>query len=41
LGLTIARQLVEAHGGTLTASAVAGGGARFTIALPVTAPATP
>ena len=31
LGLTIARQLVEAHGGTLTATNVPGGGARFTV----------
>ena len=35
LGLTIARQLVEAHGGTLTAADVATGGARFTITLPL------
>jgi len=34
LGLTIARQLVEAHGGTISASNRAGAGARFTIALP-------
>jgi len=33
LGLTIARQLVEAHGGTLTAANVPSGGARFTVRL--------
>ena len=36
LGLTIARQLVEAHGGTLTAANVPSGGARFTVRLPRT-----
>jgi two-component system sensor histidine kinase BaeS len=34
LGLTIARQLVEAHGGTLTATNTAQGGASFTVVLP-------
>lgn len=34
LGLAIARSLVEAHGGQIAAENVAGGGARFTIALP-------
>ena len=34
LGLTIARQLVEAHGGTITAANRSEGGARFTITLP-------
>ena len=34
LGLTIARQLVEAHGGSLTAANVPGGGARFTVRVP-------
>jgi two-component system sensor histidine kinase KdpD len=35
LGLSIARGLVEAHGGSLTAENRDGGGARFTIKLPV------
>jgi two-component system sensor histidine kinase BaeS len=34
LGLTIARQLVEAHGGTLTATNQPGAGARFTVTVP-------
>jgi len=34
LGLTIARQLVDAHGGTITAGRARAGGARFTIRLP-------
>ncbi|MFV0307795.1 MAG: sensor histidine kinase [Desertimonas sp.] len=35
LGLTIARQLVTAHGGTISAENGPAGGARFTIRLPV------
>jgi two-component system sensor histidine kinase KdpD len=38
LGLAIARQLVELHGGTLTAHNRAGGGAVFTIRLPLGEP---
>ena len=34
LGLAIARQLVDAHGGTITATSEPGVGTRFTIALP-------
>jgi two-component system sensor histidine kinase BaeS len=34
LGLTIARQLVERHGGTIIAANAPTGGARFTVALP-------
>ena len=42
LGLAIVRQAAEAHGGTVTASAAAGGGALLTLRLPVvpTRPAT-
>lgn len=38
LGLAIARSLVEAHGGRITAANVPGGGALFTIALPLSTP---
>jgi signal transduction histidine kinase len=34
LGLTIARRLVEAHGGSLTADSIAGSGTTFVLALP-------
>jgi signal transduction histidine kinase len=37
LGLTIARQIAIAHGGRLTASNRAGGGARFTLVIPLRA----
>ena len=38
LGLSIARQLIEAHGGKIEAQNREGGGARFTIRLPLGAP---
>jgi two-component system sensor histidine kinase KdpD len=38
LGLWIARQLVEAHGGQITAQNREGGGARFSIRLPIGEP---
>jgi two-component system sensor histidine kinase KdpD len=38
LGLAIARQLVEAHGGQLVAQNREGGGARFSICLPIGEP---
>jgi two-component system sensor histidine kinase HydH len=34
LGLAVARQIIEAHGGTIAAGERAGGGARFTLRLP-------
>jgi two-component system sensor histidine kinase HydH len=37
LGLAVARQIVEAHGGRIEVSDRPGGGARFTLALPVQA----
>jgi signal transduction histidine kinase len=39
LGLTIAKSLVEAHGGRIGVESVLGEGARFTVSLPVDAPA--
>jgi signal transduction histidine kinase len=41
LGLAIVREIVHRHGGTVTVDAAAGGGARFEIRLPWTAPAGP
>lgn len=38
LGLAIARRIVEAHGGSITASSIAGKGATFTIRLPLDIP---
>ena len=36
LGLTIARQLVETHGGTIRVDSQSGEGARFSFTLPLT-----
>lgn len=41
LGLTIARDLVEAMGGTITVESEIGGGSRFTVHLPVAPAASP
>jgi hypothetical protein len=38
LGLYVVRQITEAHGGQVTAENSAGGGARFTVRLPLDAP---
>ena len=35
LGLTIAKQLVEAHGGSIYVDSAVGGGSRFTFELPL------
>jgi signal transduction histidine kinase len=37
LGLTIARRIIEAHGGTLTVDSTAGRGTRFRMAIPISA----
>jgi signal transduction histidine kinase len=41
LGLAIARSLVEAHGGRITAENASGGGAQFTISLPLSTTPNP
>ena len=40
LGLSLCQGLVESHGGTLTLDDAPGGGARFTIVLPIVVPAS-
>ncbi|TMA79750.1 MAG: hypothetical protein E6J72_10395, partial [Deltaproteobacteria bacterium] len=39
LGLAVARQIVEAHGGRIAVADRPGGGARFVIRLPIASPA--
>ncbi len=41
LGLTIAKQLVEVHGGSIRVENVVPSGARFVFELPITAPNNP
>ena len=41
LGLTIAKQLVEVHGGTIHVESVVSSGARFVFELPIAAPSSP
>ena len=38
LGLAISREIVQAHGGTLTAQSILGQGSRFTVRLPIVRP---
>jgi signal transduction histidine kinase len=39
LGLWVSRQVVEAHGGSIAVTDTPGGGATFTVELPLDAPA--
>jgi signal transduction histidine kinase len=41
IGLALARNLVELHGGTIWASSVVGQGSRFTFAIPIRPMARP